>query len=265
MAAAAGAVVPPSRTAMPEGSAPVDAPAATTDNGAAADDVESARGYSWAPSLDDTDPDCCRVLNELGVWTLSSARAGSGVKQLLGSDDRQYWQSDGTAPHAISVQFYERQSISEVAMLVRHIDDESYTPQVITVRAGSLRADLDDVRHVVLTEDKPVGWLRIHLGDPTATGVARFVRAQYLRIVISQMYQNGRDVHVRCIRVRGPGVRAVGRAVAAASEAMQPAAAGAAARGAEAVCAQNAVAALDDAAFVDSWDTPDMLQWASIR
>lgn len=53
-------------------------------------------------------------------------------------------------------------AISEVALLFNYKLDESYTPQKISVRAGTKHADLKDVVHQVVFSE-PVGWKRIQL------------------------------------------------------------------------------------------------------
>ncbi len=49
-----------------------------------------------------------------------------------------------------------------MALLFNYKLDESYTPQKISVRAGTKHADLKDVVHQVVFSE-PVGWKRIKL------------------------------------------------------------------------------------------------------
>ena len=44
-------------------------------------------------------------LNPLASWTLTSAKPGNGIHQLLDSSPDTYWQSDGTSPHSITCTF----------------------------------------------------------------------------------------------------------------------------------------------------------------
>jgi hypothetical protein len=97
----ADAAAPPSPVAEPA------APAAGSGASAALYTIEEAvpRG-----------PDNARALNRDAVVTLSSARLGHGVDALLSDDAARFWQSDGTAPHWLTVQFYRRESVWELAL-----------------------------------------------------------------------------------------------------------------------------------------------------
>jgi anaphase-promoting complex subunit 10 len=79
-----------------------------------------------------------------------------------------YWQSDGTAPHLINIQFARKTSVKQLSLYLDHSLDESYTPKKFCIRAGSTNHDLRDVAIVNLHE--PQGWINIPLGDPTALG-----------------------------------------------------------------------------------------------
>lgn len=94
-----------------------------------------------------------------------------------------YWQSDASQPHTISIQFTQKQLVSDILLYVDYKQDESYTPHKISVRAGSNFNDL----HVCLfcvfewthkmivsihsqeinsfTFDEPVGWINLSFGE----------------------------------------------------------------------------------------------------
>lgn len=84
-----------------------------------------------------------------------------------------YWQSDGTAPHLVNVQFHRKMSLQQVSLYVDFSADESYTPKKLCIRAGSTAADLRDVLIVQLHE--PVGWINIPVVDLKAVGANRCV------------------------------------------------------------------------------------------
>ena len=120
----------------------------------------------------------------------------------------EYWQSDGTQPHVISIQFRRRTALSELAFYVDHTADESYTPKTVSLRAGSLHHDLEELRRFELPGAPgpgPVGWVRVPLGDPAGKGVNRFLRTWYLQLMVMGMHANGRDLHIRCVKALGPG------------------------------------------------------------
>jgi anaphase-promoting complex subunit 10 len=55
------------------------------------------------------------------------------VEQLRDQSLDTYWQSDGTQPHNITVQFPGRTSVSELCLYLDFGLDESYAPKKICV------------------------------------------------------------------------------------------------------------------------------------
>jgi hypothetical protein len=108
--------------------------------------------------------------------------------------------------------------------------DESYTPKRMKVRVGTTFHNLEDVRTVDVRE--PVGWVTIPLwrkwgedvldnildpelaemeddvGDRRKAQVPPWkrkpMRAHLVQISILSMHQNGRDTHVRQVKIFGP-------------------------------------------------------------
>lgn len=142
-----------------------------------------------------------RELNELGVWTLSSARLGSGVEQLLDGNPNTFWQSDGTQPHALTVQFPRKTLVSELCMHVDFKADESYTPSRVAVAVGNTLHDLVEVQSVDLLE--PIGWFNFALGKSSG-GTFHPVKAHVVQLSILQNQHNGRDTHIRQVKLFGP-------------------------------------------------------------
>jgi len=158
-------------------------------------------------------------------WTLSSAKPGNGIEQLLESNPETFWQSDGTQPHTITASFYRKTKLSDIWLLFNYKSDESYTPQPLSVRIGSSHHDLQEVQVVDLRE--PDGWVRIPLAvppvsnperelsrqdcaairDKTFGGAFDFVRCFCVQIAIISNHQNGRDTHIRNLRLFGPKVQ----------------------------------------------------------
>lgn len=125
--------------------------------------------------------------------------------------------SDGSHPHLINIQFARRASVSCLSFYMDYSLDESYTPKKISVKAGMTHHDLTEVRLVELSE--PVGWVTIPLfGAPDPLDVLILqhdesnnissknapLRAHFIQISIISMHQNGRDTHVRQVKVYGP-------------------------------------------------------------
>jgi len=80
------------------------------------------------------------------VWTISSAKPGFGVQQLRDSRTDTFWQSDGNQPHFINIQFPKKTIVLEIMIYFDYATDESYTPQVISIRSGTMFHDLEEIK-----------------------------------------------------------------------------------------------------------------------
>ena len=141
------------------------------------------------------------------MWSVTSAKPGNGVELLRDGNLDTYWQSDGAQPHLVNVQFQRKVKVSEVALYADYKLDESYTPSKISVRAGNSFHDLREVRVVDL--DEPVGWTRVRLdksdeSDENDGAAGDPLRAYFLQIAVLSNHQNGRDTHVRQVKIFGP-------------------------------------------------------------
>ena len=140
-----------------------------------------------------------RELGDEATWTLSSAKSGNGAEALRNGETQTYWQSDGSHPHTVTIQFHRRAALLELAIYCNVRLDESYTPKRIRIMSGTTLRDLEVVVEVEL--ENPEGWVMVGLSDP-ATG--RPLRTFTIQIQCISMHQNGRDTHVRAIRLFGP-------------------------------------------------------------
>ncbi|CAO1613403.1 unnamed protein product [Parajaminaea phylloscopi] len=170
------------------------------------------------------------------LWSLSSQKPGHGVLQLRNPDLEQLWQSDGTQPHRINVEFSERTAVTHVSLWLNVRRDDSYTPTKILVEAGTDYHDLTEVRYREWVVDgEPYGWKHFYLSstdprthfseededeaDDNSTQQkaqrANIVRPAYaeplvpihtwmLQISVLANHQNGKDTHVRGCLVWGP-------------------------------------------------------------
>lgn len=123
--------------------------------------TDEASSEEWT---DEETGEKLRDLTSLAVWSVSTAKPGNGVEQLLDGKQKTYWQSDGPQPHTISAQFVSKLKVKEVRVFLDFGSDESYTPSVISVRAGTNFHDLKLVRKIKELSG-PHGWVRIPLGD----------------------------------------------------------------------------------------------------
>ncbi|KAI9636740.1 anaphase-promoting complex, subunit 10-domain-containing protein [Dioszegia hungarica] len=143
-------------------------------------------------------------LGHLARWTVSSHKYGFGVDNLKDDNEGTFWQSEGPQPHVVDLSFPKRVFISAVSILTSHPKDDSYTPSKISVRCGTSVHDLQEVRLGVF--DKPDGWQYMPLRPEDADGEeieGPPIPAHHLRIVILANHLNGKDTHVRGVRVFG--------------------------------------------------------------
>ncbi|XP_010467641.1 PREDICTED: anaphase-promoting complex subunit 10 [Camelina sativa] len=141
-----------------------------------------------------------REMSKNAAWSVSSCKPGNGVTTLRDDNLETYWQSDGLQPHLINIQFQKKVKLQLVVLYVDFKLDESYTPSKISIRAGDGFHNLKEIKSVELV--KPTGWVCLSLSgtDPRET----FVNTFMLQIAILSNHLNGRDTHIRQIKVYGP-------------------------------------------------------------
>ncbi|KAK3006357.1 hypothetical protein RJ639_016610 [Escallonia herrerae] len=144
--------------------------------------------------------DDLREMAKKASWSVSSCKPGNGVHSLRDDNLETYWQSDGAQPHLVNIQFQRKVKLQLVIVYVDFKLDESYTPCKISICAGDGFHNLKDIKTVEL--EKPSGWVYIPLSgnDPRET----FVNTFMLQIAVLSNHLNGRDTHVRQIKVYGP-------------------------------------------------------------
>ncbi|BGO98669.1 hypothetical protein NBRC10513v2_003063 [Rhodotorula toruloides] len=149
-----------------------------------------------------------RDIGSLAHWAVSSAKPGYGVEHVRDADPATLWQSEGAQPHLINIQFPKKQSISQVWIFADINQDDSYTPHKISIRAGTHHGDLHEVRWIELAN--PRGWQAFRLGGSSKTGDTgpaegeEPIRAHLLQIAILSNHMNGKDTHVRGVRIFAP-------------------------------------------------------------
>ncbi|RUS20085.1 anaphase-promoting complex, subunit 10-domain-containing protein [Endogone sp. FLAS-F59071] len=149
-----------------------------------------------APSEDNTADK--RDIGGMAIWSLSSCKTGYGVEQLRDDSIETYWQSDGPQPHLVNIQFSKKTTVRQVSIYTDYKQDESYTPSKISVRAGTGYHDLQEIQVIELEE--PIGWEDI----PLYTDERRPFRTHVLQLAVLLNHQNGKDTHIRQVKVFGP-------------------------------------------------------------
>jgi len=157
--------------------------------------AEEARSGASAPA-----PGSVREVGGAATWSLSSCKPGYGVQQLRDGCIDTYWQSDGQLPHLVNVQFRRKTTVQSVAVYTDYKLDESYTPTRISIRVGTNFNDLQEIEVVELQE--PTGWVEIPLKDMNE----KLVRTFLLQVAVIQNHQQGRDTHLRQVKVFSPVV-----------------------------------------------------------
>lgn len=184
-------------------------------------DEESTAKAATASDEDPLTEERLGFVREVGaqaVWSLSSCKpgrrtrsttksvftiylldlSGFGVERLRDNIMDTYWQSDGQLPHLVNIQFHKRTNISQIYIYTDYKLDESYTPSRISIRSGTNFNDLQELQVIDLTE--PNGWVQIPIKD----GNVKSLRTFMLQIAVISNHQNGRDTHMRQIRVHAP-------------------------------------------------------------
>lgn len=143
----------------------------------------------------------CGVVREIGshaVWSLSSCKPGFGVDQLRDNSLETYWQSDGPQPHLVNIQFRRKTTLLDIGLFADYKLDESYTPSRVSIRAGNHFHDIHEIELIELNE--PGGWSVVPMLDSNG----KPIRAFLVQIAILSNHQNGRDTHIRQIKIHSP-------------------------------------------------------------
>uniref|UniRef100_A0A8C3KEG0 Anaphase-promoting complex subunit 10 n=1 Tax=Calidris pygmaea TaxID=425635 RepID=A0A8C3KEG0_9CHAR len=139
-----------------------------------------------------------REIGSQAVWSLSSCKPGFGVDQLRDDNLETYWQSDGSQPHLVNIQFRRKTTVKTLCIYADYKSDESYTPSKISVRVGNNFHNLQEIRQLELVE--PSGWIHVPLTDTHKKPIRTFM----IQIAVLANHQNGRDTHMRQIKVYTP-------------------------------------------------------------
>ncbi|CAE6529024.1 unnamed protein product [Rhizoctonia solani] len=143
-------------------------------------------------------------IGHLATWSVSSYKYGFNVDCLRDDDPETFWQSDGPQPHYITLQFHKKVAVQKIAILLKFDQDDSYTPVRLAIRAGMSLNDLQEVRYVGF--EKPNEWLDFDVSmDLSEDGSgARPLHCYAIQIMVAANYMNGKDTHIRGLKVLGP-------------------------------------------------------------
>ena len=145
-----------------------------------------------------------RDIGNEGIWSLSSSKIGNGIEQLRDDNLSTFWQSDDIQPHFILIQYLKKTRISEVWLYLDYKTDESYTPSKISIRIENSFNEMVDIRTIEYEE--PVGWFPILLEEKNSDSktIKPYIKTMTLQIMILQNTHNGRDTHIRGVKIFAP-------------------------------------------------------------
>ncbi|KAK3314461.1 anaphase-promoting complex, subunit 10-domain-containing protein [Apodospora peruviana] len=141
-----------------------------------------------------------KEINHLAHFSVSSHKPGNGVAELLDDDLDKYWQSDGQQPHHVDIHFIRRVQIRAMRFYVDYNQDESYTPTHIEFLAG-YKPHFVHLSEMTLTN--PVGWQDVPIAQSGGGADGHSLDVWVVRMQIKENHQNGKDTHIRGIKIYG--------------------------------------------------------------
>lgn len=165
-----------------------------------------------------------KEIGNLASWTVSTCKPGCGVEALRDEDTNLFWQSDGPQPHHLNIHFNRFAAILAIRIYLDFEADESYTPTRITFYGGTGYHDLTQFATLEFTQ--PKGWIDVPLqgvggnlkGYPEYNG--NVLRAFLLQVKVVENHQNGKDTHIRGLKIYAKDESVGGGATAAFEELM---------------------------------------------
>ncbi|KAI6711471.1 hypothetical protein JHW43_006027 [Diplocarpon mali] len=140
-----------------------------------------------------------KEIGNLASWTVSSSKPGCGVDALRDDDTGLFWQSDGPQPHHLNIHFSRLVCILSIRLFLDFEADESYTPTRIALLAGTGYHDL--IPFASLSFEQPKGWIDVPLDHVGGGPDGKTLRAFLVQIKVVENHQNGKDTHVRGLKI----------------------------------------------------------------
>ncbi|KAI0843589.1 APC10-domain-containing protein [Hypoxylon sp. FL0890] len=140
-----------------------------------------------------------KEISNLASFTVSSYKPGCGVKELKDDDVNQFWQSDGPQPHRLNIHFIKRVEIRALRLYLDYELDESYTPTKIQVTAGF--SPNFTIPYTMMELNMPKGWIDVPIAGAGGGPDGNSLCCWFVRIIVLENHQNGKDTHIRGIKV----------------------------------------------------------------
>ncbi|KAI1139927.1 APC10-domain-containing protein [Hypoxylon sp. FL0543] len=140
-----------------------------------------------------------KEISNLASFTVSSYKPGCGVKELRDDDVNQFWQSDGPQPHRLNIHFIKRVEIRALRLYLDYELDESYTPTKIQITAGF--SPNFTIPFTTMELNMPKGWIDVPIAGAGGGPDGNSLCCWFVRIIVLENHQNGKDTHIRGIKV----------------------------------------------------------------
>jgi anaphase-promoting complex subunit 10 len=99
----------------------------------------------------------------------------------------------------LTIHFLRRVEIRAIRFYVDYNQDESYTPTHIVFYAGTGHHDLIQFAELPLTN--PVGWQEVPIADSGGGADGHSLCCWMVQLHIKENHQNGKDTHIRGIKI----------------------------------------------------------------
>lgn len=107
--------------------------------------------------------------------------------------------SDGPLPHVLNIHFIKMVNITNIRVYLDFSLDESYTPTRLIFLAGTSYHDL--IEFAELSFEQPKGWIDVDLTGVGGGRNGNVLRAFIVQMKVLENHQNGKDTHVRGVKV----------------------------------------------------------------
>ncbi|KAK2946062.1 putative Anaphase-promoting complex subunit 10 [Blattamonas nauphoetae] len=132
------------------------------------------------------------------VWSASTTKGGHPIYNIYDDDLSTFWESDGNIPHSITARFETRVELSQIAFFNTFAEEDSYTPNVLTIFAHSHSGTFEQVSTKTL--ERKTGWVHLPLKRPTGEPIFTDI----LVISIGSNFDLGNNSRVWQVSLRGP-------------------------------------------------------------
>jgi anaphase-promoting complex subunit 10 len=101
----------------------------------------------------------------------------------------------------LTIHFLRRVEIRAIRFYVNYTQDESYTPIAVTFSAGTGHHDL--IQFASLKMNNPIGWQEVDLSCAGGGDDGRALCCWLVQMQVCENHQNGKDTHIRAIKLYG--------------------------------------------------------------